>query len=104
MWLIPYRISTRVSPPRTGDRRERDPSRCHMPRMTGSRFFAEAMQAYEVSHVFIVPTIITPALAEMEGMGITRVTAHTEKAAVYMADAYARVSHRPGICGSQTIG
>lgn len=72
--------------------------------MTGSRFVAEAMQAYGVSHVFIVPTILTPALAEMEGMGITRVTAHCEKAAAYMADGYARVSHRPGICGAQAIG
>src|SRR5690349_14550113 len=75
-----------------------------MPVMTGSRYFAEAMQAYGVSHIFFVPTIVTPALAEMEGMKITRVMTHTEAAAVYMADGYARVSHRPGICGSQAIG
>lgn len=75
-----------------------------MPVMTGSRYFAEAMQAYGVSHVFLVPTILTPALAEMEGMNITRVTTHSEKAAVYMADGYARVSHRPGICMAQAIG
>ena len=75
-----------------------------MPVTTGSRYFAEAMQAYGVTHVFFVPTIVTPALAEMEGMDITRVTAHAEKAAVYMADGYARASHRPGICGAQTIG
>ena len=75
-----------------------------MPVMTGSRYFAEAMEAYGVSHLFFVPTIVTPALAEMEGMNVTRVTTHAEKAAVYMADGYARVSHRPGICGAQTIG
>jgi len=75
-----------------------------MPLMTGSRYFAEALRAYGVSHMFIVPTIVTPALAEMEGMNITRVTAHTEKAAVYMADGYARIAHRPGICGCQAIG
>jgi len=75
-----------------------------MPVTTGSRYFAEAMRAYGVTHVFLVPTIVTPALAEMEGMDITRVTAHAEKAAVYMADGYARASHRPGICGAQTIG
>jgi acetolactate synthase-1/2/3 large subunit len=75
-----------------------------MPNMTGSRYFAEAMQAYGVTHVFLVPTIVTPALAEMEGMNITRVTAHSEKSAVYMADGYARASHRPGVCGAQTIG
>lgn len=75
-----------------------------MPLMTGSRYFAEAMQAYGVSHLFLVPTILTPALAEMEGMGITRVTAHTEKAAVYMADGYARAAHRPGFAMAQAIG
>lgn len=75
-----------------------------MPLMTGSRYFAEAMRAYEVTHVFLVPTILTPALAEMEGMGITRVTTHGEKSAVYMADGYARVSGKPGIAMSQAIG
>ena len=75
-----------------------------MPPMTGSRYFAEAMQAYEVSHVFLVPTILTPALAEMEGRNIVRVTAHSEKAAVYMADGYARISGRPGVAMAQTIG
>ena len=75
-----------------------------MPPMTGSRYFAEAMQAYEVTHVFLVPTILTPALAEMEGRNIMRVTAHSEKAAVYMADGYARISGRPGVCMAQTIG
>ena len=75
-----------------------------MTSMTGSRFFAKAMQAYGTTHVFLVPTILTPALAEMEEMEIVRITAHSEKAAVYMADGYARISHRPGICMSQTIG
>ena len=75
-----------------------------MPLMTGSRFFAEAMQAYGMTHVFLVPTILTPALAEMEDMNIVRITTHSEKAAVYMADGYARVAHRPGICMAQTIG
>lgn len=75
-----------------------------MARMTGARFFAEAIRAYGVSHIFFVPTILTRALAEMEGMGIARVTTHGEKAAAYMADGYARASHRPGVCLAQTIG
>ena len=75
-----------------------------MARMSGSRFFAEAMQAYGVTHIFFVPTMLLPALAEMEDMNIRRVTTHGEKAAAYMADGYARASHRPGICMSQTIG
>src|SRR2546426_623782 len=75
-----------------------------MPRMTGNRYFAEAVHAYGVTHVFFVPTIMLPAMAEMEDMGIRRVVTHGEKAAAYMADAYARASRRPGICLAQTIG
>jgi acetolactate synthase-1/2/3 large subunit len=72
--------------------------------MTGSKFFAEAMQAYGVSHVFFMPTIIIPAMAEMEDMNIRRVTTHGEKAAAYMADGFARASHKPGICLAQNVG
>ncbi len=75
-----------------------------MPRMTGNRYFAEAVYAYGTTHVFFVPTIMLPAMAEMEDMGIRRVVTHGEKAAAYMADGYARASHRPGICLAQTIG
>src|SRR5437667_81339 len=58
-----------------------------MPRMTGNRYFAEAVHAYGLTHVFFVPTIMLPAMAEMEDMGIRRVVTHGEKAAAYMADA-----------------
>src|SRR5262244_28080 len=75
-----------------------------MPRMTGDRYFAEAVHAYGTTHVFFVPTIMIPAMAEMEDMGIRRVVTHGEKAAAYMADAYARASRRPGVCLAQTIG
>jgi acetolactate synthase-1/2/3 large subunit len=75
-----------------------------MPRMTGSRFFAEVMQSYGVTHVFFVPTIRLPALAEIEDMPIKRVMTHGEKAAAYMADGYARASRTPGICMAQTVG
>src|SRR5918992_5595754 len=75
-----------------------------MPQMTGTRYFAEAIRGYGVSHVFFVPTILTPALAEMGPMGITRVMTHGEKAAAYMADGYARAARRPGVCMAQTVG
>ncbi len=75
-----------------------------MPRMTGNRYFAEAVHAHGITHVFFVPTIMLPAMAEMEDMGIRRVVTHGEKAAAYMADGYARASHRPGLCLAQTIG
>ncbi len=75
-----------------------------MPRMTGYRFLAESMRGYGVSHIFFVPAILKPALAEMEDMGTRRVMAHGEKAAAYMADGYARAARRPGVCMAQTIG
>ena len=75
-----------------------------MPVMTGSKFFAETMKGYGVTHVFLMPTIIIPAMAEMEDMNIRRVTTHGEKAAAYMADGYARASHKPGICLAQNVG
>ena len=75
-----------------------------MPMMTGSRFFAEAMQAYGVTHIFFVPTMLLQAMAEMEDMNIRRVVTHGEKAAAYMADGYARASRKPGICMAQNIG
>lgn len=75
-----------------------------MPAMKGSRYFAEAMKGYGVTSVFLVPTIMLEALAEMEDMNIRRVTTHGEKSAAYMADGYARASRRPGICMAQNIG
>jgi thiamine pyrophosphate-dependent acetolactate synthase large subunit-like protein len=54
--------------------------------MTGNRYFAEAVHAAGTTHVFFVPTIMLPAMAEMEDMGIRRVVTHGEKAAAYMAD------------------
>jgi acetolactate synthase-1/2/3 large subunit len=75
-----------------------------MARMTGNRYFAEAMRGYGVTHLFYVNTVVPPAMDEMDKIGITRVVAHGEKAAAYMADGYARASRRPGICLCQDIG
>ena len=75
-----------------------------MPKMTGSRYFAEAMRGYGVSHLFYVNSIVGQAMQEADKIGITRVVTHGEKAAAYMADGYARASHRPGICLCQDIG
>jgi acetolactate synthase-1/2/3 large subunit len=69
--------------------------------MTGNRFIAETLAGYGVTHVFFMPAGTYEVLAEMEGLNIKRVLVHSEKAAVYMADGYARASGRPGICMSQ---
>ncbi len=75
-----------------------------MATMTGMRYVAEALRGYGVTHVFFVPQMLLPMLTGMEGMGIRRVMTHGEKAAAYMADGYARASHKPGICMAQHVG
>src|SRR3954465_9078994 len=75
-----------------------------MPKMTGSRLFAEMMRGYGVTHAFYVPTILMEALKEMQALGLKRVMTHGEKAAAYMADGYARAGGRPGLCMAQQIG
>ncbi|MGZ8211558.1 MAG: thiamine pyrophosphate-binding protein [Burkholderiales bacterium] len=75
-----------------------------MATMTGTRYVAEALRAYGVTHVFFVPQMLLPTLTSMEGMGIRRVMVHGEKAAAYMADGYARASRKPGVCMAQHVG
>jgi len=72
--------------------------------MTGARYLAEALAGQGVSHVFFVDAILRRALIELEALGVVRVLAHAEKAAVYMADGYARVSGRVGVCMAQSVG
>ncbi|MBO0825897.1 MAG: thiamine pyrophosphate-binding protein, partial [Actinobacteria bacterium] len=74
-------------------------------KMSGAEYLARTLEAYGVSAVFFVPTILSKALYEMEQhTSINRVLTHGEKAAVYMADGYARASGRPGVCMAQTVG
>ncbi len=72
--------------------------------MSAARFIAETFKGYGVSHVFFMDSILRKSLVEMEALGIRRVIAHSEKAAAYMADGYARISQRPGICMAQSVG
>ncbi|MDM0053586.1 thiamine pyrophosphate-binding protein [Variovorax sp. J22R115] len=73
-------------------------------KMTGARCFARLLKAYGVSHVFFMDAVLRRALAEMEDVGITRILGHSEKGVGYMADGYARIAGRPGICMAQSVG
>jgi acetolactate synthase-1/2/3 large subunit len=73
-------------------------------KMSGGRFIAETCKGYGVTHVFFVEAILRGVLVEMEALGIRRVLTHSEKAAAYMADGYARVKRGPGICMAQSVG
>ncbi|HBB16035.1 MAG TPA: acetolactate synthase [Syntrophus sp. (in: bacteria)] len=72
--------------------------------MNGAQYIAETLSAQRVDHVFLVPAILRRGLVEMEKVGIKRVVAHSEKGATYMADGYARVSRRPTVSMSQSVG
>jgi acetolactate synthase-1/2/3 large subunit len=73
-------------------------------KISGARFMAETFKGYGITHVFFLEAILRKTLIEMEALGIKRVLTHSEKAAAYMADGYARVSGRPGLCMAQSVG
>ena len=73
-------------------------------RMRGARFIAEMLHGYGVTHVFFVEAILRRTLMELESLGVRRVLTHSEKAAAYMADGYARAGRKPGVCMAQAVG
>ena len=76
-----------------------------MPKViSGARFIAESLKGYGVTHVFFVEAILRRTLIELEALGIRRILTHSEKAAAYMADGYARAARRPGVCMAQSVG
>ena len=75
-----------------------------MARMTGGRFLAETALGYGIQHFFWMPYIGPRVIMELESLGGRGIQAHSEKAAVYMADAYARVRGGPSLCMAQSVG
>ena len=75
-----------------------------MASMSGGKFIADTVHGYGLTHVFFMPYIGPLALMEMERLGIKRVQTHGEKAAAYMADAYARVRRAPSLVMAQSVG
>jgi acetolactate synthase-1/2/3 large subunit len=72
--------------------------------MTGAQFMARMLQGYGLTHVFFVESILRQTLIELERLGVRRILTHSEAAAAYMADGYARASGRPGVCFAQSVG
>ena len=72
--------------------------------MQTSDQIAEMLAGYGVSHFFFVPVILPETVKRMSERGIQPVMTHGEKAAAYMADGYARISRKVGVCGAQAIG
>ena len=69
--------------------------------MNGSRVLVEMLKAYEVDVIFGVPGDTSISLYEAlydAQPAIRHVMARDERSASFMADAYARLSHKPGLC------
>jgi acetolactate synthase-1/2/3 large subunit len=72
--------------------------------MNGSEWLARALAGTGMTHVFFVESVLRRTLLELGDLGVIPILAHSEKAAAYMADGYARVAGRPGVCMAQSVG
>src|SRR5579863_6631650 len=72
--------------------------------MNGAEWLARALAGTGMSHVFFVESVLRRTLLHLGDLGVKPILAHSEKAAAYMADGYARVSARPGVCMAQAVG
>src|SRR6202140_1856673 len=72
--------------------------------MNGAEWLARAVAGTGMSHVFFVESVLRRTLLHLGDLGVKPILAHSEKAAAYMADAYARVGGRPGVCMAQSVG
>src|SRR5438046_3921596 len=72
--------------------------------MNGAEWLARARAGTGMSHVFFVESVMRRTLLQLSDLGVKPVLAHSEKAAAYMADGYARVARRPGVCMAQSVG
>src|SRR5438067_5193875 len=72
--------------------------------MNGAEWLARALAGTGMTHVFFVESVMRRTLLQLTDLGVKPVLAHSEKAAAYMADGYARVAQRPGVCMAQSVG
>src|SRR5438270_9303372 len=72
--------------------------------MNGAEWLARALAGTGMSHVFFVESVMRRTLLHLGDLGVKHILAHSEKAAAYMADGYARVAGRPGVCMAQSVG
>ncbi len=69
--------------------------------MIGAQALVEMLKEYQVEYIFGVPGDTSIAFYEAlydAGSAIKHIMARDERSASFMADAYARLSHKPGFC------
>ena len=72
--------------------------------MNGAEWLARALAETGMTHVFFVESVLRRTLLQLGDLGVKPVLAHTEKAAAYMADGFARITGRPAVCMAQSVG
>jgi acetolactate synthase I/II/III large subunit len=72
--------------------------------MNGAEWLARALAGTGMTHVFFVESVMRRTLLQLGDLGVKHILAHSEKAAAYMTDGYARVMGRPGVCMAQSVG
>src|ERR1700761_8216305 len=72
--------------------------------ITGAEWLARTLAVNGTTHVFFIDAVLRRTLIELGTLNVARVLAHAEKSAAYMADGYARIAGRPGICFAQSVG
>ena len=72
--------------------------------VTGAEYLARSLAANGTSHVFFIDAVLRRTLIELGTLGVQRVLGHSEKAVAYMADGYARIAGKPGVCFAQSVG
>jgi acetolactate synthase-1/2/3 large subunit len=69
--------------------------------MIGAQAIVEMLKEYQVEYIFGVPGDTSIALYEAlydAHPSVRYIMARDERSASFMADAYARLSHKPGVC------
>lgn len=72
--------------------------------LTGAEYICEFLKSHHVSHVFYQELAFYFSTKIMKQYGLRDILTHSEGAAGYMADGYARATGKPGVCMSQSIG
>ena len=72
--------------------------------MKGSVYFAKLLKENGTTHVFYQDAVLPQTIKDMNDIGIETIMAHSEIAAGYMADGYARATGKVGLCMSQSVG
>ena len=75
-----------------------------MKEISVAEYLAKFFFKNDIKYIFFVPVIGVKLLKALEKYKIKKIIPHSEKAAAYMADGYARIRNKPSVCMSQSVG